>query len=97
VLTMNSVKILHAVRSAITATAELLVFLLISAFVVVLYHFHGRNPSGGDFVRGIMSGGFVQGDYVLDSKRAGASSGRGLGSHWEWGTQPPPQRSFFNF
>jgi len=28
VLTMNSVKILHAVRSAITATAELLVYLL---------------------------------------------------------------------
>jgi len=28
VLTMNSVKILHAVRSAITATAELLVMLL---------------------------------------------------------------------
>jgi len=27
VLTMNSVKILHAVRSAITATAELLVFI----------------------------------------------------------------------
>jgi len=27
VLTMNSVKILHAVRSAITATAELLVYL----------------------------------------------------------------------
>jgi len=29
VLTMNSVKILHAVRSAITAIAELLVFLLV--------------------------------------------------------------------
>jgi len=31
VLTMNSVKILHAVRSAITATAELLVVLELEA------------------------------------------------------------------
>jgi len=31
VLTINSVKILHAVRSAFTATAELLVLLLQSA------------------------------------------------------------------
>jgi len=29
VLTMNSVKILHAIRSAITATAELLVIIII--------------------------------------------------------------------
>jgi len=33
VLTMNSVKILHAVRSAITATAELLVIKLTVSFL----------------------------------------------------------------
>jgi len=35
VLTMNSVKILHAVRSAITATAELLVIVIIRMRTIV--------------------------------------------------------------
>jgi len=40
VLTMNSVKILHAVRSAITAIAELLVYILVSQSVGALSPSH---------------------------------------------------------
>jgi len=47
VLTMNSVKILHAVRSAITATAELLVDVAVRTFPVLQTYVHRHQRSQG--------------------------------------------------